>query len=90
MSQQTEKKSFNAILVIIVVAILAFLAYQFMYAPDNRTAGERVGDAVDNVKEGNLDGAVNSFEDKTPAEKLGDSVEKAGDKVQKSLDTDKK
>lgn len=79
-------KNSNMVIIVVVLAALAFVAYMVMNAPDNRTTGERIGDAVDNVKEGNLDGAARSLQDRTPAQKMGDAVERAGDKIQESAE----
>lgn len=76
----------KTIIAILVVIVLAIAGYYMLNAGDNRTAGEKIGDAVDNVQEGNMDGAVNSLKDRSPAQKMGDSIEEAGDDVQESLE----
>lgn len=73
-------KNGKIIVAIIVVLVLAGGAFAMLNAPDNRTAGEHVGDAVDSLSEGEgLDDAARELEDRTPAERMGDAVEDATD-----------
>jgi hypothetical protein len=51
------------LLILCLIIIVGFIAYSMMYAPDRRTAGEKVGDAIDQLG------------DRTPADKLGDAVD---------------
>jgi len=81
-----DQRNSNALVIIIVLVVLAVAGYAIMHAPDQRTPGQKVGDAIDNVREGNLDGAAKSLQNRTPAQKMGDAIEKAGDKVQKSTE----
>lgn len=60
------------VLLAIVVGVVLFTA------PDNRTPGEKIGDAVDQLDEG-VDDAARELEDRTPAERLGDEIEDATD-----------
>jgi len=57
----------KTILTIVIAAVVAILVYGALNMPDNRTAGEKIGDAVDELK------------DRTPGEKLGDAVKDATD-----------
>jgi hypothetical protein len=73
-------KNAKIIVAIIVVLVLAGGAFAMLNAPDNRTAGEHIGDAVDSLSEGEgLDDAARELEDRTPAERMGDAVEDATD-----------
>jgi len=73
-------KNSKIIVAIIVVLVLAGGAFAMLNAPDNRTAGEHIGDAVDSLSEGEgLDDAARELEDRTPAERMGDAVEDATD-----------
>lgn len=81
MSTNSNSKSTVLIMVVAVIALLAIVAYAIMQAPDRRSTGERVGDAVSNLSDG-VDNAAEQLQDRTPAQKLGDAVEDAGDKVQ--------
>ncbi|HCM83743.1 MAG TPA: hypothetical protein PKW15_03690 [Alphaproteobacteria bacterium] len=76
----------KTILIVIVVAVVAILGYQMLVAPDNRTAGERVGDAIDAFAEGKPGKAIDELEDKTPGEKLGDAIKDFGDEVKEKTD----
>lgn len=66
-------------LTILVVAIVAAGGYAILTMPDHRTTGEKIGDAVDELGEGNLDNAARELEDRTPAQKIGDAVDDATD-----------
>lgn len=66
------------VLVAVVVGVIGIGGYYVLNAPDNRTAGERIGDAVDELPDG-LDNAARELESRTPAEKLGDDIKDATD-----------
>lgn len=78
----------KTILIVIVVAVLAILGYQMLTAPDNRSTGERVGDAVDAIGEGRPGKAVEELGDKTPGERIGDAVEDVGNDIKEATDGD--
>lgn len=63
---------------VVVIAVVAVLAYAMLTAPDQRSVGERVGDAVGALDEG-VDDAGRELERRTPAERIGDEVEDATD-----------
>jgi hypothetical protein len=72
------KSAGKTILLVAAAAIVGFLVYSWMTtAHDNRTTTDRLGDAVHALPQG-LDKAGDQLEDRTPAQKLGDSVDKAG------------
>ena len=74
MTSQTK-----SVLSVILIIFLAILAYGFLTMPDQRTSGEKIGDAIDALPQG-VDDAVEQLEDRTPGEKLGDAIEDATDK----------
>jgi len=47
-------------------------------APDTRSTGEKVGDAIDQLGEG-VDDAARELEDRTPLERAADELEDATD-----------
>jgi hypothetical protein len=67
-----EKFQGKNLMMIGLVVILAFIGFYVLNAPDKRSAGERVGDAIDQLG------------DRTPGEKLGDAVRDVGDDINKS------
>ena len=67
-----NRSTLSTIIVILVVGIAVILGYAIMHAPDNRSVGEK------------LDDAVEELQDRTPAEKAGDAIEDMGDKIQRS------
>jgi hypothetical protein len=63
---------------LIVVALIAALAWSLATMPDRRSTGQRIGDAVDALPDG-VDKAADQLGDRTPAERIGDSVKKTVD-----------
>lgn len=81
MANSTSK----GLLTLVIVVIIAFAAFAFLTAPDQRTTGEKVGDAIDALPDG-IDKAARQLEDRTPGEKLGDAVKDAGDEIKENTD----
>ncbi len=77
--------SARGLLSVFVVVILAVIAWSVLVMPDQRTAGQKIGDAVDALPQG-VDKAARQLEDRTPGEKLGDAVKDAGDDIKHSTD----
>ncbi len=51
--------------------VLALVGFYVLNAPDQRSPGEKIGDAIDQLG------------DRTPGEKLGDAVKDVGDDLKK-------
>ena len=81
----TSNRSTVIVMVIAILALLAIVAYGVMNAPDNRSTGERLGDAMSNLSNG-VEDAGESLQDRTPAQKLGDAVEDAGDRIERATE----
>ncbi len=62
----------NVVMFVVILA-LAFLAYSVLTLPDHRTGTEKVSDAVHDLPQG-LDKASRQLEDRTPGQKLGDTI----------------
>ena len=56
------------------------MAYSLLNAPDRRTTGERIGDAVDALPQG-VDKAARQLGDRTPGEKIGDAAKDVGQDI---------
>lgn len=70
----------KTIIGVLVVALLAVIAFGVLNMPDNRTPGEKIGDAVGKIGDGQgLDDAARELEDRTPAQRIGDEVKDATD-----------
>jgi hypothetical protein len=80
-------KTNKNLLIFIVIIVIGFVAYGALTMPDNRTAGQRIGDAVDALPQG-VDKAARQLEDRTPGEKLGDAVKDAGEDIKRNTNTD--
>lgn len=72
-----QNSSMKMWLVILAVAVVAVGGYAILTMPDDRTVGEKIGDAADQLGEGNLDNAARELQDRTPAERIGDAVNDA-------------
>lgn len=72
-------KNNNALFFVIII-VLAFAGYVILTMPDQRTAGERAGDAIDALDQGKGVGdAAKQLEKRTPGEKLGDTIKENTD-----------
>jgi len=65
---------------LLIVIILAIVTYAVLTMPDQRSTGQRIGDAVDALPQG-LDKASRQLEKRTPGEKLGDAVKDTGQDI---------
>jgi len=73
------------ILLIFIIVVLGVLAWVVLTMPDQRSAGQKIGDAVDALPNG-IGNAAEQLEDRTPGEKLGDSVKDVGQDIKESTD----
>lgn len=80
-SQSTAK----ALSILAVLAITAIVVFAFLSMPDRRTAGEKIGDAVDALP-GGVDKAARELQDRSPGEKLGDALKDTGDEIKQNTD----
>ncbi len=74
----TMNKNTKTILGVLVVIVIAAPAYGALTQPDQRTFGEKIGDAAGKLDDG-LDNAARELEDRTPAERIKDGVKDATD-----------
>ncbi len=75
------------LLTVIIVIAAVFLGYAILTKPDNRTMGEKIGDAVDTLERGEgLDKAGRQLQDRTLGEKTGDAVKDLGDEIKDKTD----
>lgn len=75
----------RGLLLTVIVLLLAVVAWGVLIMPDQRSAGDKIGDAVDALPRG-IDKAAQQLEDRTPGEKLGDAVKDVGDDIKESTD----
>jgi hypothetical protein len=71
------------LLILCLVAVVSLVGYSVMNAPDRRSAGDKIGDAINELPSG-VDKAARQLEDRTPADKLGDAAKDAGDDLKKA------
>lgn len=69
----------KGIIAIIVILLVALLAYAVLTMPDRRDGAEKLGDAISELP--NVDRAARQLEDRTPGERLGDAVRDAGEEI---------
>ena len=80
-ANQTNK----GLLFVLLVVVLGAIGWAVLTLPDQRTAGQKIGDAVEALPQG-VDKAAEQFEDRTPGEKLGDAVKDVGDDIKSGTD----
>ena len=73
-------QTYKTPLILIAVIILALLTYGALTMPDQRSMTDKIGDAFHAAPQG-LDKAARQLEDRTPGQKLGDTVKDTGDKI---------
>ena len=78
-------EKYRGLLVIVAIIIAAILAYGVLNMKDNRNGAERIGDAIHELPQG-LDKAERQLEDRSPGQKLGDTVKDAGDKIKENTE----
>ena len=66
-----------------VALIVAVIGYTVLNAPDNRSTGQKIGDAIDELPNG-MEKASRQLESRTPGEKLSDVAKDAGDDLKKA------
>ncbi len=71
------------LMIIGLVVILAIIGFYVLNAPDKRSAGDKIGDAINELPNG-VDKAARQLEDRTPADKLNDAAKDAGDDLKKA------
>lgn len=77
--------SYKGVVAFIVVIVLFVVTWGFLTMPDQRSTGQRVGDAIDALPQG-IDKAARQLEERTPGEKLGDAVKDVGEDIRRNTD----
>ncbi len=80
MSSLTTNSSFRGLGAAIIILAIAVVAWAVLTMPDQRSTGQKVGDAIDALPQG-VDKAARQLENRSPGEKLGDAVKDAGDDI---------
>jgi hypothetical protein len=73
----------KTLLILSLVAITGLVGYSLLNAPDKRSGGDKIGDAINELPNG-IDKAARQLEDRTPADKLKDAAQDAGDDLRKA------
>lgn len=73
----------TAMIVFGLVLVAGTVGYYVLNAPDNRNAGEKVGDALNELQNG-VDKAARQLKNRTPGDKLDDAAKDAGNALKKS------
>lgn len=77
----TQKPQGKILAIVALVVVVGIAGYYVLNAPDRRTAGDKIGDAINELP--NVDKAARQLEDRTPGEKFGDAVKDAEDDLKK-------
>lgn len=73
----------KGLLIVVLVIAALLLAYGGFTMVEPRTLPEKLSDAYDELPKG-VDKAARQLEDRTPVQKLGDTVRDAGDTVKEN------
>ena len=73
----------KVLLIVAAITVVAVVGYTVLYAPDTRTDGQKIGDAINELPNG-VDKAARQLEDRTPADKLKDAASDAGEDLKKA------
>lgn len=73
----------KTLLIIVLALVIGAVAWGVLNAPDQRTSGQKVGDAIDTLPQG-IDKAAEQLQDRTPGEKLGDAVKDVGEDIKEN------
>lgn len=73
-------KPLMTVVIIAVVAVAAYLAWQQMHRP--LTPGEKIDNAMNQLDHGTVSGAVDEVTAQTPADRAADSVNRTIDNAQ--------
>ena len=71
------------LLIFCFAAVAGLIGYSVLNAPDRRSAGDKVGDAINELPNG-IDKAARQLENRTPGDKLKDAAEDVGDDLKKT------
>ena len=74
------------LLSIIVVVAVVMIGYFVLTRPDQRSAAQKVGDAVNELPNG-VEKASRQLEDRTPGDKLKDAAQDAKEDIKKATNT---
>ena len=80
MSTQTQGRNLMMTGLIVILVIIGFYV---LNAPDRRSAGDKIGDAMSELPNG-VDKAARQLEERTPGDKLNDAAQDAGDDLKKA------
>lgn len=86
MVDTTSSSAGKTLAIIAVLAIIGAVAYVVLTMPDQRTTGQKIGDAIDTLPEKGPGAAAEQLQDRTPGERLGDAVEDAGESIKEKTD----
>ena len=79
----STKEAGRGLLALVIIAVLALIGYGILNMPDQRSTGQRIGDAIDALPNG-PDKAARQLEKRTPGQKLGDAVKDTGDTIKQN------
>lgn len=82
-SQPSQSTSDKFILTLALLTVIGVVGYYVLNAPDKRSAGEKVSDAISELPNG-VTKASRQLESRTPADKLNDAAKDAGNDLKKA------
>lgn len=74
------KKILKAFLTILIISLITFAGYTALNVPDQRSAGEKISDALNAVYDGK-DNPERQLQERTPGKKLKDAVKDVSEDI---------
>ncbi len=81
MAMNSDNKNLMVGILAVVILVVGVMAFNALNAPDTRSPGDKIGDAIDQLDNG-VDDAARELEDRTPAERIKDDINDATDRNQ--------
>ncbi len=79
----SRSSNLNWFFLLLIIVALAFGANMVLSRPDQRSPGQKVSDAIDELPDG-VDKAARQLKDRTPGDKLKDAADDAKDSINKA------
>jgi hypothetical protein len=69
-----------------IALIVVLVGYFVLNTPDQRTAGDKIGDAINELEKGGPEKAMRQLQDRTTGEKIEDAASDAKDDIKRAID----
>lgn len=79
----TKQPQIKFLMIAAIAVAVAIAGYYVLTAPDRRSPGEKIDDAIHELPQG-VDKAARQLENRTPGEKLDDAAKDASEDLEKA------